>query len=179
MRVFVFDKWHRNSGVCKDIIRDYETELERQFAHHKDLRERLAETTDRLASRDQEILVLKKIGATGVHREQHMQVVGECERLKFVNDELTRDVETLKQRIYDLEHPAPDTTIVRVTGPLKEPKRPKKVMDRPKVKDIVIVEPTPSIKSDSSFREFIAKKKAKMTKKPIEKVTKRGQKRGL
>lgn len=160
------DKWHRNSRVCKDLIRDYEDALSREFRHHKELQANVAEAHNIIADKAQEIEVLKKIGSTGVSGEQHRLVVGECERLKFINEELERDIETLRQRIYELEQEVRPVT-VKVQGPFKEPKRPKKVYDAlPKVQDIVILEgPQHSVRK-------------KAPKKPVKKVTKRGQKRG-
>jgi hypothetical protein len=161
--------------VCKDIIRDYEETLAREFRHHKELQANVTEAHNIIADKAQEIEVLKKIGATGVSGEQHRLVVGECERLKFINEELERDIETLKQRIYDLEHPPK----------FVEPKRPKKVYDAlPKVQDIVVLEdsvrkPRAVAKTDADFKEFLRKKKSpKATKKPVKKAVKRGQKRG-
>lgn len=155
------DAWHRRSLVYREMVDEYEARLWQAFHQRKDLTEKVGELRDIVADKIQEIVVLKKIGETGVSAEQHRWAVGECERLRFINEELERDIATLKQKVYDLEQEL--VTVVRpvtveLQGPFVEPKRPKKVMDSLKPKDVVVLESS------------VSKPKTKVTKKPVKKT---------
>lgn len=150
----LFDKWHRESRVCKEIVRHFSEKLERERAERDELRDKICELIDINGSKIREIEVLKKIGATGVSGEQHLQVVNECERLKFQNEELTRDFEFLKQRVFDLEQ-----EILRLERQKSAAKTPKSV------KDIVVLEDSvPKITSKNPVKRTV--------KKPVKKTAK-------
>ena len=129
-----FDNLVRQTAEFKRVTAEYAS----IFKSHEGTIKLLDESNDHLMDRilklnkdvelaraDRDALIKKYTNIPDAAK--HLEVVSECERLKFANLNLEGDVRTLEQKVYDLTHdqvllvpPPPVNNVVVLETPLRK-----------------------------------------------------------
>lgn len=104
-----FEKTIRKTLVFREAVGELESEIKQSFERHKLTMERIANLERVWALEKQRVTDLQRdlnrAFMERVPNAEFVQVTGECERLRFENESLDRELDTVKQALASVPKP--------------------------------------------------------------------------